>query len=100
METRDKLLISASCIKKYYPNDIGAINILKAIVLNHNIKAAKKIESKKRFDLKLPTKRKVAYYPLDKIESVMLKQELNLVSQDSVSRTRLREVINKIKKGE
>lgn len=93
-------VISVKCIKKYYPNDIGAISILKSIIINHDIRSVKKVDTtKNRHNLNVPTKRKIFYYPIEKIEEVLSKQDINFTIEGhlAISRERLLDVINKIK---
>lgn len=92
-------LISVNCIKKYYPNDIGAAAVFKNIVGNYKIKAVKKIDSQiNRHDPKLPTNRKVSYFPLEKVEEAIQKQKDSMLNYANVfSRDRLEEVIQKLK---
>lgn len=99
MKNNNELLISNNCIRKFYPNDIGAMAMLKAIISNNGIRAVKKVDVSSRYNTSLPTQRKLAYYPLSKVEKIIIKQDNSLISEEkNNSRLRLLDVIEKIKK--
>ena len=93
------LTISVHDIKRFYPNDIGAISIFKNITVGHKLIPVKKTDNNSnRYSRSISTTRKIHHYSLDKLEAIIEKQKNGMhgVDQNS-SRDRLEEVIKRIR---
>lgn len=93
------LTISVHDIKRFYPNDIGAISIFKNITVGHKLRPVKKTDNNSnRYSKSISTNRKIHHYSLDKLEAAIKKQKNSAHGVDqNLSRDRLEEVIKRIR---
>lgn len=93
------LTISVHDIKRFYPNDVGAISVFKNITVGYKLRPVKKTDNNNnKYSKSISTNRKVHHYSLDKLEAIIKRQKNGMHGVDqNLSRDRLEEVIKRIR---